>query len=272
MIKLEELISLAGINLTDFKIHCAVATGQPPTPLEAYYDGTFKEWQENQNRNNFPCSQVLSLIQLSDDHWLFAGLFSVHNVEPVQDENYKWFRYSTSEVPGLDHLVGRVVVDFKKKFRQSYLKGPLYKDRLLVGEVRRTRQTIADFPSYQSVCISLRLLRTILRQDIPSWRTALRNVAGVYLVTDRANGKAYVGSAYGDQGLWQRWSAYADCGHGGNKELIDLLVDKGADYAHNFQFTILEVIDLNASQEHVFSRECHWKDVLLTRQFGYNSN
>ena len=272
MIKLGELISLAGVKLANFKIHCAVPTGQPPSPLEAYYDGKFQEWQENQNRKNFPCSHVLSLIQLGGDRWLFAGVFSVHGVVPVQEGNAKWYRYSTTEVPGLEHLVGHAVVDFSKKFRQSYLKGPSYIDRLLVGEIRRTRQTIADFPGYRGVCISIRLLRTILRQDIPSWRTALSNVAGVYLVTDSQTGKHYVGSAYGDAGLWQRWCAYANCGHGGNKELMDLLAEKGADYAENFQFTILEVIDLNASLENVRSREAHWKDVLLTRQFGYNSN
>lgn len=49
MIKLAELISLAGVQLNDFKIHCAVPFGEPPTPLEAYYDSKFKEWQEDQD-------------------------------------------------------------------------------------------------------------------------------------------------------------------------------------------------------------------------------
>jgi hypothetical protein len=61
-------------------------------------------------------------------------------------------------------------------------------------------------------------------------------------------------------------------GHGGNKELRDLLREKGDDYALNFLFTILEVIDLNESKEYITARECHWKDALLTRQYGYNSN
>lgn len=59
---------------------------------------------------------------------------------------------------------------------------------------------------------------------------------------------------------------------GGNKELRQLLFGKGDDYAVNFLFTILEVIDLNASKEHVTAREGHWKDALLTRLYGYNSN
>ena len=43
MIKLTDLIKLAGVDLHDFKIHCA--TGSNPTPLEAFLDGAFQEWQ-----------------------------------------------------------------------------------------------------------------------------------------------------------------------------------------------------------------------------------
>jgi hypothetical protein len=32
------------------------------------------------------------------------------------------------------------------------------------------------------------------------------------------------------------------------------------------------VCDINASSEYIISRECHWKDVLLSREFGYNHN
>lgn len=49
-----------------------------------------------------------------------------------------------------------------------------------------------------------------------SWRTALENQKGVYLITDLSNGKKYVGSAYGNQVLLGRWSAYAASGHGGS--------------------------------------------------------
>jgi len=38
-------------------------------------------------------------------------------------------------------------------------------------------------------------------------------------------------------------------GHGGNKEIKALLKQKGANYARDFQFLILEVTDLNANKE-----------------------
>ncbi len=56
-------------------------------------------------------------------------------------------------------------------------------------------------------------------------------------------GKQYVGSAYGGDGIWHRWVRYAKDGHGGNKEIKDLLKVKGRKYPSNFQFSVLEVCD-----------------------------
>ena len=37
----------------------------------------------------------------------------------------------------------------------------------------------------------------------------LENIKGIYLVTDTHTGRRYVGSAYGDMGIWSRWRQYA---------------------------------------------------------------
>ena len=132
--------------------------------------------------------------------------------------------------------------------------------------------SVGDFPGYNSILLSFRLLATIVREDHPSWKAALSNVSGVYVITDNKNGKHYIGSAYGGGGIWQRWKAYMKNGHGGNKELRKLLKDKGKDYAQHFQLSVLEVCDINASEDNVIARESHWKDVLRSREFGYNKN
>src|SRR5262245_53551597 len=64
----------------------------------------------------------------------------------------------------------------------------------------------------------------------------------------------------------------ARTGHGGNKELRQLLREEVIDYAKKIQFSLVEVCDINASDEYILSRESHWKDVLLTREFGLNWN
>ena len=73
-------------------------------------------------------------------------------------------------------------------------------------------------------------------------------------------------------GRSQHWLTSSQWHPRGNKELRELLRDKGNDYANNFQFSLIEVCDINADNDYIISRESHWKDVLLTREFGLNWN
>jgi hypothetical protein len=201
MIKLLDLISMAGVELGNFKVHCA--TGEPNPPLEAFFDGKFKKWQEGQRNLNFQCDQIVSLIHLGRDKWLFAGVFSVDGVGgQLKDEKGKYYLYRTTELEGLEHLVGRAVVSFNKNFRASYLKGENYGNELIVSEIRNKKMSVGDFPGYNTVLISFRLLKTIVREEIHSWKSALKSVSGIYIIMDTKTGKPYVGSAYGGDGIW----------------------------------------------------------------------
>lgn len=270
MLKLFDLIRLAGVSLDNYKIHCA--TGAKNPPLDAFFDGGWKEWQEHQNKKNFECREIVSLIHLGRTRWLFAGVYHVLGGREGDKRNPNGYTYTTREVPGLDHLTGRAIVDFDKPFRASYLKGPKYMDAIYVVAIRDQRMTVGDFPGFKAVLLSLPRLRTIVREQNPTWQTALSNVGGVYVITDNATGKHYVGSAYGGVGLWNRWADYAKNKHGGNKELQHLIARGGEGYAENFQFSILEVCDRDASDDFIISRETHWKSVLRTREFGLNAN
>jgi hypothetical protein len=163
-------------------------------------------------------------------------------------------------------------VRFDKGFRASYLRGSKWADHMEVVAIREQRMTVGEFPGFNAVLLPLGTLRTVVGQEIESWKAALGNVAGVYVITDNSDGRHYVGSAYGGAGLWSRWVDYATNGHGGNAEVRALLAEKGSDHAEKFQFSILEVCDLNASDEFILGREVHWKTVLRTRDFGLNGN
>jgi hypothetical protein len=274
-IRLIDLIKLAGFSLaSDYKIHCATkskeAADSDDSPLDAFLNGNFKEWQEDQNQQNFKCNQILSLIHLRADRWLFGGVYSVEGVNPRTSGFKPGYQYVTSEPRGLEHLVGRAIIRFDKKFRASYLRGSSYGVELMVSEIRDERMSVGDFPGYNGVLISHRRLGTIIREEIPSWRSVLRSVSGVYLIVDTTNGKQYVGSACGVGGIWQRWGDYANNGHGDNKELKSLLDKNGVAYADNFQYSILEVSELYTSQQTVLERETHWKKVLCSSRHGYN--
>ena len=117
------------------------------------------------------------------------------------------------------------------------------------------------------------MLRAIVSSEKPDWKASLMAVKGVYLIVDMKNGKTYVGSAYGDAGIWSRLSCYVYTGHGWNDELVKTIKEQGIDYAlGNFKFSILEVCAFNTSDEMIIRRESHWKNVMLSRQFGYNKN
>lgn len=99
-----------------------------------------------------------------------------------------------------------------------------------------------------------------------SWRAALENVRGVYLlVTD--GGQQYVGSAYGADGFLGRWRQYAANGHGGNRELMGL-----DPILRDFQVSILEVASPEMSAADIIARESAWKEKLGARAHGLNLN
>jgi len=273
-LKLIQLLRLAGINIEEYKIHCAIDTSKNNRPLDDFFAGKFKDYQEIQTKKNFNKPYILSLININDNDWLFAGLWKVIGIETdkYRLNNKYYFKYQTKELKGLDHLTGKAIISFKKDFRASYLIGKKYEELLFIKELRGQRMSVADFPGYNSVRVPFGLLNVIVNQQIPSWKASLGNVSGIYLITDTKKGMQYVGSAYGGNGLWQRWSTYVKSGHGHNKELKVLLKNKGKDYSDNFQFSILEICDLNASEESIIQREIHWKEVLKTREFGLNKN
>ena len=131
-----------------------------------------------------------------------------------------------------------------------------------------------QFEGYDNVCLSFDKLERIINRNKSIWINALSNQKAVYLITDTNNGKLYVGSATGNNGmLLQRWSDYVSNGHGGNVELKEIVKQKGFDYVkNNFTYTILENYNSKVKDEYILKRESWWKNVLKTREFGYNSN
>lgn len=266
MIRLIDILNLKGIALGRYKIH--LATPGRTSPLEAYWQGTFKDWQEEQNGRNFECETVIGLIHRGGDRWLFGGVYRILGVGGAKPR----FRYNTELLAGQDDLVGRIVVRYKREFRSSYIWGDKYGSQLEIAEILESPLAIEEFDGYNKVRLSHSQLNVIVRRCEPTWQSALSSISGVYLIIDTETGKTYVGSAYGKGGIWQRWHCYADNGHGNNIELTALLQAKGAAYADYFQYSILEIADPLATKDQVCDRENHWKDVLLSRKFGYNSN
>lgn len=251
------------------KVHCAIGKHEKYEPLFVFTRGKFKEWQEDQNQKNFEREYILSLIFYNKNEWLFAGIYK--SIYVVEGDNGR-YRYSTELLDIGRELIGRLIIGFEKDFRASYLKLENHINHFNISEILKTPYTLDPFPGFENLNIRFSLLKEIIAQNEQTWKSALSNVKGVYMISDMATGKLYVGSAYGDQAFWTRWTNYIETGHGENVLLKELLGDKSIDYAENFSFSILEIMKLGTDNEHIKKREAYWKDVLLSRKYGYNKN
>ena len=253
------------------KIHLACWNGTED-PLDVDLAGGFDDWQSWQGRKNFERDFVVSLIALPRfDRWLFAG---VHESDGCEwNPGNHCYRYNLHRRSQTDELDGRLVVSFKRTGRQSYRLGEKVTDSLEVAEIRPEKLRVAEFPGYSRAMLTKQHLDIVVRQQVESWKAALGAVSGVYVIADRATGKLYVGSATAGEGIWSRWCAYSATGHGGNRELRQLLKAEGDAYGDNFHFGILEIADTHASQQDILGRESYWKDLLQSRApHGYNAN
>lgn len=270
--KFQDLLAALDPDLkgSDCKVHFAT-TSDFGSPLEEFKAGTFDSWQALQTRRNFERPHVLSFIQLPTKHrWLFAGAFDQSG--GIFAEDGTPHTYFLARRPRCEDLAGRLVVTFQKTTRQAYLYGETCLDALLVHELTPERASLDPFPGFKRVKLPFRSLCALVDHRAESWRAALGGVSGVYLVSDTATGKLYVGSATGaDRGIWGRWCEYTD-GHGQNDALKRLVAEEGIQCANDLLFSVLEIGDLDALASDVRQRESHWKEILLSRSFGLNRN
>jgi len=265
-----ELLKLKSLDPKDMKLHLAIGRPHRLEPWIELSKGGFKGWQEQQSKENFNRPLILSFVYIGKDEWLFAGIYSSDSHEVC--EGIYPYQYTTTLTEDYGEYIGRLVVRFEKTFRASYLRAEKYVEKLEIVGIYQETYLCDPFPGYSDVCISHDTLCTIFRTEETTWKTALSAVYGIYLITDTRNGKHYVGKADGNEGLWQRWAAYASSGHGGNSQLMRLLEEKGDSYLENFQYSILEVIIKSDNSSYINAREQFWKTVLQSQKFGYNDN
>lgn len=252
-----------------YKLHFAMVPSNKMDAFNSFLENRFKQWQENQSRKNFERKFILSLIYLGPSEWMFAGVYLRISYKKVKDR----ILYKTVRLDIGDDLIGRLIIKYKKTVRAAYPKFEKHYKQLIVSEIRKTTITSTPFPDYESLNINYSYLKTLVVNNDSVWKSALQSVKGVYLITDKLTGKHYVGSAYGNEAIWQRWSNYVKTGHSGNKKLKLLLKTKGKEYLKNFYFSILEIAAKSKDDEYIIKRESHWKNMLLTRgEFGYNDN
>lgn len=265
---LSDIFPLA--NLKDYKLHCAIYNNDR-YPLELLAND-WEEWVEwNRSRPKgidvYKRKYIFSLARFhhEKDVWVFGGVFQVLG---IRGEIYD----IQLEDIGREYI-GRLKVRLKKGRNARVNLETYYKD-IVVTEILKEPYNGQTFTGFEEIDLSFYELETLVENENKEWKAALGKIKGVYLITDTLNHKKYVGSAYGDGGVWARWNTYIRTGHGDTKELRDLIKREGIHFARkNFRFSLLEYRSVRVDNQEIIDREAFWKNILLSRgDYGYNKN
>lgn len=234
-----------------------------------------KTGKKSPNRNFTRVGQkCFGFVRLPEnpDKWL---LISAGEITSIPDADHIG-TCGHRELPEYQGLIGKLIIKYNKgnTFSRYIFNLENRIDDIVVFEILPNIYEPIKFSGYENVHLSFKTLKSILDGTRYSdYRAALMGVKGVYCLTDTKTGKLYIGSAYGKEGILQRWTAYKNSMHGGNKALIKLLSDKSEKYFENyFEYTLLETFPKSTHDHKVIEREQYWKDVFKTREFGYNEN
>ena len=229
-------------------------------------DGTFELYQRIQGKKRFKKGDLLaSFVVTPRNETLFVGLYRVNGLKKAKPGDAKdptsrkdaagKYLYDIRRDERLAEYIGHLIIDWGSGFR-AWIQNAVRKDKA-VQEIR-SEVSPPIFPGFTDFRCDLAEIRTMNS----AWVEVLRSVKGVYLLACKKCGRQYVGSAKGEENLWQRLLSYAENGHGGNVEL------KKHDCGP-MQATILEIVNAAFGIEKI---EESWKKKLLSREFGLNRN
>lgn len=263
-----------GVDPKAFKVHFAVWNQiKHPIDVLATSQEEWQGWNSWRSVNNdFNRKFIFSVAQHKHDAtlWLFGGIWEVLERRPEQQAH-------SYTVALRDDLMGpfirRLYIRHKRSGRNIRRTMESVLPTMTVSSILEEPFAGEPFPGHDRINHSLADLQAVVSQARADWRIALESMKGVYVIHDKETGQRYVGSAYGDTGIWQRWVTYALTLHGGNIGLKKLVEEKGEDYYRtNMRFALLEYWSMRTADNHVLERESYWKDVLHARSLGHNKN
>jgi len=245
--------------------------------------GWLELYQSYQSKPKFHAAkQIVSFCGLSGTRAGFHGVYKVLGHCPASEGptppscswSQEWnrtaqFFYSLERDTRFDDFRDRLIIDWGP----GTLAWVQKLDNKPVLEILPPGRKLAPFDDYLEFSLTHAELKDLFDNEEAhrDWRTPLRAVAGVYLVLAQSTGNLYVGSAYGESGIWGRWRQYAAKGDGGNVQLRELIRSNSA-YPGQFRFSVLQISPKTMTRDEVLKRETLYKHKLGTRATGLNSN
>lgn len=183
-----------------------------------------------------------------------------------------YFFYKLEHQAQFADLQGRVIIDWGKGVL-SWAQHMTNKPVLEILPMNRASRVLQPFTDYLDFTLSHGELREMMGnpEAYNDWEASLSAVAGVYLVLAETTGEQYVGSAYGESGVWGRWKDYAVNGHGGNT-LLKEMVNEDNSYPEAFRYSVLQVLPKSTTDSEIIRWEQRYKDKLGSRAVGLGLN
>jgi len=212
----------------------------------------------------------IGLLDLHDNNkFLLVAAKKVLD-EGKKDAKKNFYHYTTEDIEEYSKYLDRVIVKCRSKnLRNICQKASGLMEKLDLVEIlpEHFREVNHKFPVYDKINVSWKELKSVLKKE--NWITALQNQKGVYLITDIDKGKLYVGSAYGENMILGRWQSYVSSHHGGNADFKKLTTKH---IENNFRYSVLDIFKSSTDDQIIIERESWWKNILQSKEFGYNKN
>ncbi len=225
----------------------------------------FLDYQSTQSKDVFnDVDYIVSFIGEEGLLSRFIGVYKLKNKKQLEDGN---FEYQMEEVFGFEDLKERVIIKWKNAISwHQWMKNEMEVIKIHPGLHYK------QFTDYSDFILDFNELQEIINNQYSDWKRMLSATKGIYLISDTKTVKLYVGSAYGEEGFWGRWSRYVlTDGHGDNKTLKEL-IEKDKNHAVNFQFSILMLLPRTITADEAIKKERLFKNKLGTNSFGLNNN
>jgi len=268
-IKLNDLLRIE--DLSNVKIRLNIMFDGNWNPIEVFKDGNIQSildghyWNYKTKKSYAEGQITIGLIRIkpNEDLWLLAHIGKV-----TKDLNvFDGVGYEFEALNEYSKYFGRLIVRYKNSTQALIRWAETIIDDFEIYQILPDIFDNDIFPGYENVNLSWKDLSRVITKE--AWKTALQNQKAVYLITDTSNGKQYVGSASGEHMLLNRWQTYIKNKHGGNVQL-KTLPDEYIE--NNFKYSILDIFKASTNDNVIIARENWWKETLMTRKFGYNSN
>lgn len=212
------------------------------------------------------CDYIISFIGQERKKSILFGIFKVNGYKIING----YFYYDLVQLSDFECFSNRIIIDWGRNaiaWHQWYDKQEKEIIQILPSGY------LGDFPGLLNFVLEFEELERLFKNPEANedWKNHLSSVNGIYLILDSKTGNQYIGSANGQNGIWQRWSDYAKTFHGGNQNLIKLC-ESDKNYHKHFRYSILQTLPSNITKPEIDKIECLYKEKLGTKALGLNKN